>query len=147
MQGVVLVGFNMENYELVSQVVYVEEGVFSGLVVNLECQLWLVVGYLLMVVEGVFGLQDDGCVQFKLLVVLVFELFGKWCCIFLEVDGKCYVLEWLKQVGDGLLVVGEVKMCGIVIIVQLVVVLLCMLFVSMVDVNVCVLVILFVLQV
>ncbi len=53
--GAALAGSNMENYELVSQAVHVEEGALSGLVVNSERQLWSVAGYLSMVVEGVFG--------------------------------------------------------------------------------------------
>lgn len=37
MCGSVLVGLNMENYEMCCLVVYVDEGVLSGLVVNLLC--------------------------------------------------------------------------------------------------------------
>ncbi|MCV0217847.1 Six-hairpin glycosidase-like protein [Stenotrophomonas maltophilia] len=120
MQGAALAGSNMENYELVSQAVHVEEGALSGPVVNSERQLWSVAGYLSMVVEGVFGLQDDGRVQPKLPAALVPELFGKRRRISLEADGKRYVLERPKQVGDGLLVAGEVKTRGTATTVQLV---------------------------
>ena len=71
--------------------------------------MWSVAGYLSMVVEGVFGVQDDGRVQPKLPAALVPELFGKQRRISLEADGKRYVLERPKQVGDGLLVAGTVK--------------------------------------
>ena len=77
MQGAALAGSNMENYELVSQAVHVEEGALSGPVVNSERQLWSVAGYLSMVVEGVFGVQDDGRVQPKLPAVLVPVLLGR----------------------------------------------------------------------
>ena len=110
----------MENYELVSQAVHVEEGALSGPVVNSERQLWSVAGYLSMVVEGVFGVQDDGRVQPKLPAALVPELFGKQRRISLEADGKRYVLERPKQVGDGLLVAGTVKTRGTTTTVQLV---------------------------
>ncbi|QGL79483.1 Six-hairpin glycosidase-like protein [Stenotrophomonas maltophilia] len=120
MQGAALAGSNMENYELVSQAVHVDEGALSGPVVNSERQLWSVAGYLSMVVEGVFGVQDDGRVQPKLPAALVPELFGKQRRISLEADGKRYVLERPKQVGDGLLVAGEVKTRGATTTVQLV---------------------------
>lgn len=120
MQGAALAGSNMENYELVSQAVHVDEGALSGPVVNSERQLWSVAGYLSMVVEGVFGVQDDGRVQPKLPAALVPELFGKQRRISLEADGKRYVLERPKQVGDGLLVAGEVKTRGTTTTVQLV---------------------------
>ncbi|MBN5061131.1 glucosidase family protein [Stenotrophomonas pavanii] len=120
MRGAALAGSNMENYELVSQAVHVEEGALSGPVVNSERQLWSVAGYLSMVVEGVFGVQDDGRVQPKLPAALVPELFGKQRRISLEADGKRYVLERPKQVGDGLLVAGTVKTRGTTTTVQLV---------------------------
>ena len=66
--------------------------------VNSERQLWSVAGYLSMVVEGVFGVQDDGRVQPKLPAVLVPELFGNQRRISLEADGRRYVLERPKQV-------------------------------------------------
>lgn len=120
MQGAALAGSNMENYELVSQAVHVDEGALSGPVVNSERQLWSVAGYLAMVTEGVFGVQDDGSVQPKLPASLVPELFGKQRRITLDANGKRYVLERPKQVGDGLLVAGKVKTRGTTTTVQLV---------------------------
>ncbi|HIE1461884.1 Six-hairpin glycosidase-like protein [Stenotrophomonas maltophilia] len=119
MQGAALAGSNMENYELVSQAVHVEEGALSGPVVNSERQLWSVAGYLSMVVEGVFGVQDDGRVQPKLPAVLVPELFGTHPRITLEAGGKRYVLERPQQLGDGLLVAGRTLTQGNTTTVQL----------------------------
>ncbi|WP_142807453.1 Six-hairpin glycosidase-like protein [Stenotrophomonas maltophilia] len=120
MQGAALAGSNMENYELVSQAVHVEDGALSGPVVNSERQLWSVAGYLSMVVEGVFGVQDDGRVQPKLPAVLVPELFGTQRSISLEVAGKRYVLERPQNVGDGLLLAGRTTTRGTTTTVQLV---------------------------
>ncbi len=120
MQGAALAGSNMENYELVSQAVHVDEGALSGPVVNSERQLWSVAGYLSMVVEGVFGVQDDGRVQPKLPAVLVPELFGTHPRITLEANGKRYVLERPQNVGDGLLVAGRTTTRGSTTTVQLV---------------------------
>ncbi|WP_458998510.1 glucosidase family protein [Stenotrophomonas sp. PSU-St7] len=120
MQGAALAGSNMENYELVSQAVHVEEGALSGPVVNSERQLWSVAGYLSMVVEGVFGVQDDGSVQPKLPASLVPELFGKQRRITLEANGKRYVLERPQTVSDGLLVSGRTTTRGSITTVQLV---------------------------
>ncbi|MBE5270835.1 Six-hairpin glycosidase-like protein [Stenotrophomonas sp. B2] len=120
MQGAALAGSNMENYELVSQAVHVDEGALSGPVVNSERQLWSVAGYLAMVTEGVFGVQDDGRVQPKLPAALVPELFGTHPRITLEANGKRYVLERPQNVGDGLLVAGRTTMRGSTTTVQLV---------------------------
>jgi hypothetical protein len=120
MQGAALAGSNMENYELVSQAVHVEEDALSGPVVNSERQLWSVAGYLSMVVEGVFGVQDDGRVQPKLPAVLVPELFGTHPRITLEANGKRYVLERPQNLGDGLLVAGRTTTRGATTTVQLV---------------------------
>lgn len=120
MQGAALAGSNMENYELVSQSVHVDEGALSGPVVNSERQLWSVAGYLAMVTEGVFGVQDDGRVQPKLPAALVPELFGTHPRITLEANGKRYVLERPQNVGDGLLVAGRTTTRGSTTTVQLV---------------------------
>ncbi|KRG44789.1 hypothetical protein [Stenotrophomonas geniculata] len=120
MRGAALAGSNMENYELVSQAVHVDEGALSGPVVNSERQLWSVAGYLAMVTEGVFGVQDDGRVQPKLPVALVPELFGTHPRITLEANGKRYVLERPQNVGDGLLVAGRTTTRGSTTTVQLV---------------------------
>ncbi|MHB9783816.1 glucosidase family protein [Stenotrophomonas maltophilia] len=120
MQGAALAGSNMENYELVSQAVHVDEGALSGPVVNSERQLWSVAGYLAMVTEGVFGVQDDGRVQPKLPAALVPELFGTHPRITLEANCKRYVLERPQNVGDGLLVAGRTTTRGSTTTVQLV---------------------------
>lgn len=120
MRGAALAGSNMENYELVSQAVHVDEGALSGPVVNSERQLWSVAGYLAMVTEGVFGVQDDGRVQPKLPAALVPELFGTHPRITLEANGKRYVLERPQNVGDGLLVAGRTTTRGGTTTVQLV---------------------------
>lgn len=120
MQGAALAGSNMENYELVTQAVHVDEGALSGPVVNSERQLWSVAGYLSMVLEGVFGVQDDGRVQPKLPAVLVPELFGTQRSITLEANDKRYVLERPQTVGDGLLVAGRTTTRGTTTTVQLV---------------------------
>lgn len=120
MQGAALAGSNMENYELVSQAVHVDEGALSGPVVNSERQLWSVAGYLAMVTEGVFGVQDDGRVQPKLPAALVPELFDTRPRITLEANGKRYVLERPQNVGDGLLVAGRTTTRGSTTTVQLV---------------------------
>jgi hypothetical protein len=44
MRGAALAGSNMENYELVTQAVHVDDGAFSGPVVNSPRQLWSVAG-------------------------------------------------------------------------------------------------------
>ncbi|MEG0183336.1 MAG: Six-hairpin glycosidase-like protein [Stenotrophomonas sp.] len=120
MRGAALAGSNMENYELASQAVHVDEGALSGPVVNSERQLWSVAGYLAMVTEGVFGVQDDGRVLPKLPAALVPELFGKQRRITLDTGRHRYVLERPKQVGSGLLVAGTSRTRGKVTTVQLV---------------------------
>ncbi len=56
LQGAALSGSNYENYELVSGAVHVEDGKWSGPVVNSPRQLWSVAAMLDAVAEGVFGL-------------------------------------------------------------------------------------------
>lgn len=50
---------NMENFEMVSGLPWLDDGDFSGPVVNSQRQLWSVAGYLMMVHEGIFGLQPE----------------------------------------------------------------------------------------
>lgn len=50
---------NMENFELVTQRNWVDDGPLSGPVVNSERQLWSVAGYLGMVLRGVLGIEPD----------------------------------------------------------------------------------------
>ena len=120
MQGAALAGSNMENYELVSQAVHVEEGALSGPVVNSERQLWSVAGYLAMVLEGVFGVQADGRVQPLLPAELVPELFGTRASISLDTGDHRYILQRPRQTGQGLLTAGTVTTQGSTTTVQLV---------------------------
>lgn len=50
---------NMENFEFLTQQAWVDDGPYSGPVVNSRRQLWSVAGYLGGVVRGVFGLESD----------------------------------------------------------------------------------------
>jgi len=59
LQGAALSGSNYENYELTSGAVHVEDGKWSGPVVNSPRQLWSVAAMLDAVVEGVFGVDGD----------------------------------------------------------------------------------------
>ena len=76
MRGAALAGSNMENYELVTQAVHVEDGALSGPVVNSPRQLWSVAAYLDMVIEGVFGVGEDGASNRCCRSELVPMLFG-----------------------------------------------------------------------
>ena len=120
MRGTALAGSNMENYELLTQKIHVEEGALSGPVVNSERQLWSVAGYLSMVMEGVFGVQPDGRVQPKLPVALVPQLFGDGSRITLELAGEQYVLLRPAALGGELLVAGTTRREGRTTTVQLV---------------------------
>lgn len=48
---------NMENFEFLTQQAWVEDGPYSGPVVNSRRQLWSVAGYLGGVIKGVFGFE------------------------------------------------------------------------------------------
>ena len=120
MRGAALAGSNMENYELLTQKIHVDEGALSGPVVNSERQLWSVAGYLDMVLQGVFGVEADGRVQPKLPVALVPQLFGTRDRISLQMDGKRYVLLKPDVLQGELLVAGKVQRDGDTTIVQLV---------------------------
>lgn len=120
MRGAALAGSNMENYELLTQKIHVDEGTLSGPVVNSERQLWSVAGYLDMVLEGIFGVEADGQVTPKLPVALVPQLFGTRDNISLQVDGRRYVLLKPKTLHGELLVAGNVQRNGTTTTVQLV---------------------------
>lgn len=120
MRGAALAGSNMENYELLTQKIHVDEGALSGPVVNSERQLWSVAGYLDMVLQGVFGVEADGRVQPKLPVALVPQLFGTRDRISLQMDGRRYVLLKPDVLQGELLVAGKVQRDGDTTIVQLV---------------------------
>ncbi|MDR6093614.1 hypothetical protein QE373_000911 [Stenotrophomonas sp. SORGH_AS321] len=120
MRGAALAGSNMENYELLTQKIHVDEGALSGPVVNSERQLWSVAGYLDMVLQGVFGVEADGQVQPKLPVALVPPLFGTRDRITLQMDGKRYVLLKPEVMQGELLVAGKTQRDGATTTVQLV---------------------------
>lgn len=120
MRGTALAGSNMENYEMRSLAVHVQEGALSGPVVNSPRQLWSVAGYLSMVLEGVFGVEADGSVAPKLPVSLVPTLFGTRDRIRLDAGGHRYVLVRPKQLQGELLVAAQVHREGDTTTVQLV---------------------------
>jgi hypothetical protein len=51
---------NMENLETVSGAAFVEDGAYSGPVVNSQRQLWSVAGYLGMIQHAIFGIDVEG---------------------------------------------------------------------------------------
>jgi hypothetical protein len=119
MRGSALAGSNMENYEMRTLAVHVDEGPLSGPVVNSPRQLWSVAGYLSMVLEGVFGVEADGTVAPKLPVALVPQLFGKRGSIELN-DGKItYILKRPRKLEGDLLVAKKITRKGNTVTVQL----------------------------
>jgi hypothetical protein len=112
MRGSALAGSNMENYEMRTLAVHVDEGPLSGPVVNSPRQLWSVAGYLSMVLEGVFGVEADGSVAPKLPVALVPQLFGKRSSIELDTGGTRYILKRPRKLGGNLLVAKNVVRQG-----------------------------------
>ncbi len=59
-RGTALYLSNIENMETTTGAAYVDDGVYSGPVVNSQRQLWSVAGYLSMVQQSVFGLETQG---------------------------------------------------------------------------------------
>lgn len=57
MRGAALNLSNMENFEAVTGTSYLEDGPYSGPVVNSQRQLWSLAGYLSMVQDVIFGLE------------------------------------------------------------------------------------------
>lgn len=106
MRGAALAGSNMENFELVTQAVHVDEGPLSGPVVNSPRQLWSVAGYLGMVIEGVFGVAPDGSIAPKIPVSLVPMLFGDRESIRLRLPERTVVLHRPGGLQGELLVAG-----------------------------------------
>jgi hypothetical protein len=106
MRGAALSGSNMENYELTTQAMHVDEGKLSGPVVNSPRQVWSVAAYLSAVTEGVFGLTDDGQVEPKLPTALVPMLFGTRTSITLDLHDRRIALQ-LPARHDGNLLVAD----------------------------------------
>ena len=113
LRGAALAGSNMENFDLATQSTHVDDGKLGGPVVDSKRQLWSVAGYLDMVTEGVFGLEDDGSVKPELPVSLVPLLFGAHDRISLHLphhnitlmrpatlDGNLLVADTTEQHGD-----------------------------------------------
>ncbi len=119
MRGAALAGSNMENYELTTEAPHVDDGKFSGPVVDSPRQLWSVAAYLAVVGEGVFGLENDGSIQPKLPVSLVPMLFGKERSISLQLPGKRITLKLPKKLNGNLLVAGDTSQRGDETVVQL----------------------------
>jgi hypothetical protein len=87
-RGAALAGSNMENYELTTQAVHIDDGQYSGPVVNSKRQLWSVAAYLDLVVEGVFGLTDRDTLEPKIPRELMPMLFGDRDEIHLDLAGR-----------------------------------------------------------
>lgn len=112
LRGTALAGSNMENYEMLSQAVHVDDGTLSGPVVNSPRQLWSVAGYLSMVIEGVFGIEADGRVAPKLPATLAPRLFGERDRIVLRMDGRSWTLLRPREPTGELWVAGTVERQG-----------------------------------
>jgi len=113
LQGAALSSSNYENYELVSGAVHVEDGKWSGPVVNSPRQLWSVAAMLDAVVEGVFGVDGDK-VEPKIPVELVPMLFDERGEIRLRLPGRDIALVKPTPLDkdSNLLVAGETKRDG-----------------------------------
>lgn len=120
MRGAALAGSNMENFELVTQSVHVDEGALSGPVVNSPRQLWSVAGYLQMVIEGVFGVGADGSIAPKVPASLVPMIFGERDHVSLELPDRTVVLKRPRDIAGDLLVAGPTRRDGNRVEVQLV---------------------------
>jgi len=84
-------GSNYENYELTSGAVHVEDGKWSGPVVNSPRQLWSVAAMLDAVVQGVFGVDGDK-VEPKIPIELVPMLFAEHDSIVLHLPDRTIAL-------------------------------------------------------
>ncbi|HEY5850193.1 MAG TPA: Six-hairpin glycosidase-like protein [Lysobacter sp.] len=120
MRGAALAGSNMENYELVTQAVHVDDGALSGPVVNSPRQLWSVAAYLDMVIEGVFGVGEDGSVHPMLPTELVPMLFGDRDGITLQLPARKVTLRRPRTIDGDLLVAGATHVEGADTVVDLV---------------------------
>lgn len=112
MRGAALAGSNMENYELLTEGIHVDEGPLSGPVVNSPRQLWSVAGYLSAVTEGVFGVTADGKVEPKLPSDLLPMLFGKRDAISLQLPNREITLKLPAEREGNLLVADRTATAG-----------------------------------
>lgn len=113
-----LSGSNMENFAL-PQLDTRLSGKLGGPVVDSRRQLWSVAGYLNMVVEGVFGLSNDGHIQPEIPVSLVPMLFGARQAITLHMPQQTITLLRPAQLDGNLLIAANVERKGTSIRVQL----------------------------
>jgi len=113
LQGAALSGSNYENYELVSGAVHVEDGKWSGPVVNSPRQLWSVAAMLNAVVEGVFGVEGDA-IEPKIPVELAPMLFGEKETISLHLRNRTIVLVRPHELAHdaNLVVAGSIERKG-----------------------------------
>ncbi|WP_266156655.1 Six-hairpin glycosidase-like protein [Dyella silvatica] len=111
-RGAALSGSNMENFELITQSTHLDDGALSGPVVDSPRQLWSVAGYLDMVIQGVFGLEDDGRIEPKLPVSLVPLLFAEQQRISLSLPGQRIVLVRPQSLRGNLLVADQRHRAG-----------------------------------
>jgi len=119
-RGAALAGSNMENYEFLTEAVHVDDGPRSGPVVNSPRQLWSVAGYLDMVLQGVFGLQDDGAIAPALPTTLAPMLFGDRDTIELHLPAQRIVLRRPRTLSGNLLVAGRRQRDGDATVIDLV---------------------------
>ena len=119
LRGAALSASNMENFELATQSVHVEDGALSGPVVDSPRQLWSVAGYLDMVIGGVFGLGDDGSIAPKLPVSWLPQLFGENKQISLDLGGQRITLVRPEELHGDLLVAKSQRRDGDETVVEL----------------------------
>lgn len=119
LRGAALSASNMENFELATQSVHVEDGALSGPVVDSPRQLWSVAGYLDMVIGGVFGLGDDGSIAPKLPVSWLPQLFGENKQISLDLAGQRITLVRPEKLHGDLLVAKSQRRDGDETVVEL----------------------------
>ncbi|WP_430392359.1 Six-hairpin glycosidase-like protein [Dyella sp. 20L07] len=112
LRGAALSASNMENFELASQSIHVDEGALSGPVVDSPRQLWSVAGYLDMVIGGVFGLDDADHIEPKLPVSWVTPLFGDKTKISLDLAGQHITLVRPVKLDGDLLVTASQRREG-----------------------------------
>jgi hypothetical protein len=126
LQGPALAGSNMENYEFLSGAAHVEDGKFSGPVVNSTRQLWSVAATLDAVIEGVFGIGEATDPAPKIPAELIQMLFGLQQQISLSLpDASGAMRRIILQrpaklaAGDNLLIADSIKRSGSETTVQL----------------------------
>ncbi len=124
MRGAAMNLSNMENFEAVTGAPWLDDGAFSGPVVNSQRQLWSVAGYLSMVQDVLFGLETtpDG-VRFSPYVTRslrnrMFAGAGSLVLNRLPYRGVTLTVEVLLPAADsrehGAYSVGEVRLNGAV---------------------------------